>query len=206
MLLLIDNYDSFTFNLVQLLGELNQAVFVAKNDEIDLDDIKKLAPSHIVISPGPGVPSGAGITLQAIERFFRDIPILGVCLGFQAIAEVFGGKLLKAPKLFHGKTSEIYHNGRRLCERRLCERRLCERRLFEGVESPFEAMRYHSWIIDPHACDSEIEITAYTKDGIPMALQAKNFPLFGVQFHPESILTKEGKKIVRNFLTCCAAI
>ncbi len=189
MLLLIDNYDSFTFNLVQLLGELNKAVFVAKNDEIGLDDIKKLEPSHIVISPGPGVPSGAGISLQAIERFSRHIPILGVCLGFQAIAEVFGARLLKAPKLFHGKTSSIYHDGRRL---------------FERVESPFEAMRYHSWIIDPHGCDSEIEITAYTKDGIPMALQAKNFPVFGVQFHPESILTKEGKKIVKNFLTCKA--
>jgi anthranilate synthase/aminodeoxychorismate synthase-like glutamine amidotransferase len=185
MLLLIDNYDSFTFNLVQLLGELNQAVFVAKNDEIGLEEIKKLEPSHIVISPGPGVPSGAGISIQAIERFSKHIPILGVCLGFQAIAEVFGLKLLKAPKLFHGKTSSIYHKGSGL---------------FEEVQNPFEAMRYHSWIIDPHGCHPEIEITAYTKDGIPMALQAKNFPIFGVQFHPESILTKEGKKIVKNFL------
>lgn len=188
MLLLIDNYDSFTYNLVQLLGELdilNGEILVVKNDEIVVDDIDKINPTHIVISPGPGIPSRAGMTCAVIEKFHRCIPMLGVCLGFQAIAEVFGARLLKAPKLFHGKTSWIYHH---------------QTRLFEGVESPFEAARYHSWIIDPRARDSEIEITAYTRDGIPMALQAKNFPVFGVQFHPESILTKEGKKIVRNFL------
>lgn len=185
MLLLIDNYDSFTYNLVQLLGGLNQEILVVKNDEIVVDDIDKINPTHIVISPGPGIPSRAGVISAVIEKFHRRIPMLGVCLGFQAIAEVFGARLIKAPKLFHGKTSWIYHD---------------QTRLFKGVESPFEAARYHSWVIDPHGCDSEIEITAYTKDGIPMALQAKNFPVFGVQFHPESILTKEGKKIVRNFL------
>lgn len=184
MILVIDNYDSFTFNLVQLLGN---DVFVVKNDEVSIAEIKKWNLSHIIISPGPGVPSGAGIVRAVIEEFSGRIPILGVCLGFQAIVEVYGGKLVKAPKLFHGKTSMIYYEEG-------------ERGLFEGVKNPFEAMRYHSWIVDLSRCDSKIKRIAKTADGIPMALSAPGLALFGVQFHPESILTPEGEKMMKNFL------
>lgn len=185
MILVIDNYDSFTFNLVQYIGEINRDIIVVKNDEISLLEIKNFSPSHIVISPGPGTPEKAGICIKAIETFSQKVPILGVCLGYQAIGMVYGAKLVKAPHLFHGKTSSIYHKGKGI---------------LKGISSPFQAMRYHSWIIDPVTLDSSIEITAHTEDKIPMALQHRNALIAGVQFHPESTLTIEGKKILRNFI------
>ncbi len=184
MILIIDNYDSFTFNLVQILGEMAE-VIVKKNDEVSLTEIEALAPDGMVISPGPGTPDGAGLTLNIIEKFREKIPLLGVCLGYQAMGVLYGGKLCRAPQLFHGKCSWVYHDGRGI---------------LKGVASPFYAMRYHSWAIDPSAMDPSVEIIAWTSEGLPMALQHKNGLLSGVQFHPESILTLEGKKIVKNFI------
>lgn len=185
MLLIIDNYDSFTFNLVQYFGEFYPDIRVIKNDEMSLPEIQKLDPSYIVISPGPGIPQNAGISLDVIRTFSGSIPILGVCLGHQALAQSFGGSLSLAPHIFHGKTSWVHHDGKGI---------------FQGVQNPLEVMRYHSWIVDRNQKSSQFEISATTQDQIPMALRHSSYPIEGVQFHPESILTPEGKKILKNFL------
>jgi anthranilate synthase/aminodeoxychorismate synthase-like glutamine amidotransferase len=184
MILVIDNYDSFTYNLVQYLGELGAELDVRRNDAVTLSEIDDMAPSHIVISPGPGDPDDGGISLDAIRTFYRRTPILGVCLGHQCIGAAFGGRVDRAPRLMHGKTSQIYHHGGGL---------------FDQVPSPFEATRYHSLIVHEPLPDC-LEITAYTAQGEVMALEHKEAPLAGVQFHPESILTEHGKDILRNFI------
>lgn len=185
MILMIDNYDSFTYNLVQYLQELGSELVVFRNDKIGIQEIKKLHPSRIVISPGPGRPEDAGISCAVIESFAASIPILGVCLGHQAVAYVFGGKIITAKQLMHGKTSPIYHNGRTI---------------FRGVPNPFEATRYHSLIVEKKSLPSCLEVTARTARGEIMGLAHKKFPVWGVQFHPESIMTRPGKDILRNFL------
>lgn len=185
MILVIDNYDSFTYNLVQYLGELGADLKVFRNDKIDLDGIKKLKPEKIIISPGPGYPAQAGISEELIKSFAPRIPILGVCLGHQAIGEAFGGKITKALRLMHGKTSLIYHNGEGI---------------FKAIKNPFEATRYHSLLVDRKSLPDCLSITAETKEKEIMGLRHKKYPLYGVQFHPESILTKEGMGILRNFL------
>ena len=190
MLLMIDNYDSFTYNLVQYLGELGQAVRVRRNDRITLDEIEALRPAHIVISPGPCTPNEAGVSLAVIERFKARIPILGVCLGHQSIGQAFGGRVMQAREIMHGKTSEIYHNGADV---------------FRGVENPFTATRYHSLIVERESLPDCLEITAWTRDKAGnmdeiMGLRHKTWPLSGVQFHPESILTAVGHELLRNFL------
>ncbi|MEW5720020.1 MAG: aminodeoxychorismate/anthranilate synthase component II [Chloroflexota bacterium] len=184
MIIVIDNYDSFTYNLVQYLGELGAAMRVFRNDQVTLDEIARLAPSHIVISPGPGTPAEGGVSSAVIREFHRDIPILGVCLGHQCIGDVFGGVVTRAPRLMHGKTSMIYHDARGI---------------FDGVPSPFEAGRYHSLIVQ-EPLPTELRVTAFTKEGEVMGIRHKQFPLEGVQFHPESVLTKHGKQILKNFL------
>ena len=185
--LVIDNYDSFTYNLVQYLGELKQEVLVYRNDEITLDKIKDIKPVHIVISPGPGRPDDAGISKSLIQEFAGKIPILGVCLGHQCIGEVFGGKVTNAPVLMHGKTSAIFHE---------------KNSIFTDIPNPFTATRYHSLIVDLESIkDKPLKVTAKTKDNLVMALQHKDFKnLIGVQFHPESILTEHGHKLLSNFL------
>ena len=185
--LVIDNYDSFTYNLVQYLGELKQDVLVYRNDEITLDKIKDIKPTHIVISPGPGRPDDAGISKSLIKEFAGKIPILGVCFGHQCIGEVFGGEVTNAPVLMHGKTSEILHEGNSI---------------FTDIPNPFIATRYHSLIVDLESIkDKPLKVTAKTKDNLIMALQHKDFKnLIGVQFHPESILTEHGHKLLTNFL------
>ena len=185
MILIIDNYDSFTYNLVQYLGELGADLKVFRNDKISLDRIKKLKPSKIVISPGPGVPKNAGVSELVIATFGKTVPILGVCLGHQAIGEVFGGKIVSAKRLMHGKTSVIYHNGKGI---------------FKGIANPFEATRYHSLVVERKTFPKVLKITAETKDKEIMALAHMAYPIYGVQFHPESILTLEGKKLLGNFL------
>lgn len=187
MVLVIDNYDSFTYNLVQYLGELGADLEVYRNDKISVGRIKKLKPGKIVISPGPGVPRDAGISEEVIETFGKTTPLLGVCLGHQAIGEVFGGRIVGAKALMHGKVSLIRHDGREI---------------FKGVANPFEATRYHSLVIERRTLPKALEITAETKDKDReiMALRHKRYPIYGVQFHPESILTVEGKKILANFL------
>jgi len=185
MLLVIDNYDSFTYNLVQLFGELKVDPVVRRNDEISLDDIKKLKPERICISPGPGRPEDAGISAEVIRQLGPRTPILGVCLGHQCIAQVFGGEIVRAEKLMHGKTSTIRHN---------------QRNIFQDITQPLEATRYHSLIVRRESLPNSLEITAETDDGEIMGLQHREFPLHGVQFHPESILTAEGKKLLANFL------
>lgn len=184
MIVVIDNYDSFTYNLVQYLGELGAEMHVYRNDQIAVDDIRRLAPSHIVISPGPGTPRDSGISNAVIRELHRDIPILGVCLGHQCIGEVFGGVVTRAPRRMDGKTSSIYHYSRGI---------------FEGIPNPFEAGRYHSLIVK-EPLPEELRITAFTKEGEVMGIHHKKFPLHGVQFHPESVLTKCGKQILKNFL------
>jgi anthranilate synthase/aminodeoxychorismate synthase-like glutamine amidotransferase len=184
MIIVIDNYDSFTYNLVQYLGELGADLRVFRNDAVTVDEIAQLAPSQIVISPGPGAPSDGGISREVIKKFHRDIPILGVCLGHQCIGDVFGGVVTRAPRLMHGKTSLIYHDARGI---------------FDGIPNPFEAGRYHSLIVKEPLPD-ELRVTAFTKDGEVMGIRHKKFPLEGVQFHPESVLTKHGKQILKNFL------
>lgn len=186
MILLIDNYDSFTYNLVQYLGELGAEVLVKRNDAIDCRGIARLKPEKIVISPGPGTPKEAGISVELIRHFAGKIPILGVCLGHQAIGCAFGGDIVRAPKIMHGKTSEIEHDSRTV---------------FSGLPNPFTATRYHSLIIDPNTLPRELEVSARTKDGVIMGVRHKEYPLEGVQFHPESILTHVGKDLLRNFLT-----
>jgi anthranilate synthase/aminodeoxychorismate synthase-like glutamine amidotransferase len=184
MILVIDNYDSFTYNLVQYLGELGADLFVRRNDAVTVDEIVALAPSHIVISPGPGTPQDGGISLDVIHRFAPTIPILGVCLGHQCIATAFGGRVDRAPRLMHGKTSDIHHD---------------QRGILAGIPSPFSAMRYHSLIVHRPLPDC-LEVAAHTPEGEMMALRHKTAPVTGLQFHPESILTQHGKTILSNFL------
>lgn len=185
MILVIDNYDSFTYNLVQYLGELGAEPLVRRNDAVTLAEIRTLAPSHIVISPGPGTPDDGGISLDVIREFHATTPILGVCLGHQCLAAAFGGRVERAPRLMHGKTSLVYHN---------------QRGILSGVPSPFNAMRYHSLIVYEPLPDC-LEAIAFTAEGEVMALRHKTAPAVGLQFHPESILTEYGKPILRNFLT-----
>jgi len=186
MVFVLDNYDSFTYNLVQYLGELGQTLDVRRNDQVTLDEIAALQPSHIVISPGPGRPEDAGITPALIERFGPTVPILGVCLGHQAIGLVCGGKIVRAPVPMHGKTSTIDHDGTGV---------------FAGLASPIEASRYHSLIVQEDGLPEELAITARSRgDNVIMGLRHRRWPLVGVQFHPESILTGEGRRMLRNFL------
>ncbi len=185
MILMIDNYDSFTYNLVQYFGELGTELEVYRNDALTLEDIKRLKPQRIVISPGPGRPESAGISVDIIKKFTGKIPILGVCLGHQCIGYAYGGKIIQAKKLMHGKTSMIKHDNKNL---------------FKGIENPFEATRYHSLVIEKKSLPECLVITAETSDHEIMGVQHKQYPLWGVQFHPESILTHAGKDILRNFL------
>lgn len=191
MILVIDNYDSFTYNLVQYLGELGEEVRVHRNDEITLDEIAAMKPDQLLISPGPCTPKEAGISLSLIERFKQEIPILGVCLGHQTIGQAFGGEVVQAERLMHGKTSPIYHDGRTI---------------FTGVPSPFTATRYHSLIVRKETLPDCLEITAYTEEGEIMGLRHKEFPVEGVQFHPESIMTDHGKKMLQNFVNQTGAV
>ncbi|MBW7454387.1 aminodeoxychorismate/anthranilate synthase component II [Paenibacillus sepulcri] len=186
MILVIDNYDSFTYNLVQYLGELGENIVVKRNDEIDLDGIAALAPDHILISPGPCSPNEAGISLALIDQFKGEIPIFGVCLGHQAIGQAFGGDVVRAEKLMHGKTSPILHDGKSI---------------FTGVPSPFTATRYHSLIVKRETLPDCLEISAQTAEGEIMGLRHKEYPIEGVQFHPESIITENGLALLRNFLS-----
>jgi len=185
MILMIDNYDSFTYNLVQYLSELGEKLVVYRNDKIGMEKIKDLKPSHIVISPGPGRPREAGISEDVIKEFGPRIPLLGVCLGHQAIGEVFGGKVVRADKLMHGKISMIYHD---------------TNPIFKGISNPFEATRYHSLIVEKESLPDDLRITAWTRDNEIMGVAHRRFPIWGVQFHPESILTKEGKQLLKNFI------
>lgn len=185
MLLMIDNYDSFTYNLVQYLGELKADPVVYRNDRISIAAIKKKKPSMIVISPGPCTPNEAGISCEVIRTFAGKVPILGVCLGHQCIGQVFGGKIIRAKKIMHGKTSPIYHRGQNI---------------FKGLPVPFDATRYHSLLIERKSFPSDLEITAWTREGEIMGVAHKKLPVWGVQFHPESILTTAGMDILRNFL------
>ena len=182
---MIDNYDSFTYNLVQYLGELGADLKVFRNDKITVGEIEILNPSHIVISPGPCTPNEAGISLDIVKSLGGKIPILGVCLGHQAIGQAFGGRIIRAPVPVHGKVSEVYHDGKTV---------------FENVPNPFEATRYHSLVVEKFSLPACFEISAETQDGIIMGLRHKDFLIEGIQFHPESILTSEGKKILKNFL------
>ena len=185
MILVIDNYDSFTFNLVQYLGEMGQELKVFRNDAIKLHEIESMAPDSIVISPGPGRPENSGIIIQIIEEFSGKVPILGVCLGHQAIGAAFGGKVISAPQIMHGKTSQIFHDGRTI---------------FRGLEMPFTATRYHSLVVSPDGLPDCLEVSAKTEDGVIMGLRHRITVVEGVQFHPESILTEVGKKLLSNFL------
>lgn len=185
MILVIDNYDSFTYNLVQYLGELGEEVKVYRNDEIDIAGIEALGPDHILISPGPCTPNEAGISLDVISHFKGIIPIFGVCLGHQAIGQAFGGNVIRAERLMHGKTSAIQHTGESV---------------FEGLPVPFTATRYHSLIVEKETLPEELEITAWTEEGEIMGLRHKHYPVEGVQFHPESIITDHGHQMLRNFL------
>ncbi len=185
MLILIDNYDSFTYNLVQYIGQLGVAAQVYRNDCIDLEGLESLNPTRLVISPGPCSPNEAGISMAAIQRFAGRIPILGVCLGHQALAAALGGQVIRAPRLMHGKTSLIYHDGRDI---------------FQGIPSPFEATRYHSLIVERETLPDCLSVSAQTAVGEIMGLRHIKYAIYGVQFHPESILTAEGINILRNFL------
>ena len=186
MLLMIDNYDSFTYNLVQYFGELGQDVKVYRNDQVTVDEIDKLAPDHIVISPGPCTPNEAGVSIDVIKAFAGKQPILGVCLGHQAIGQAFGGKIVHAKELMHGKTSMVHHNGEGV---------------FKGLPSPFEATRYHSLVIERETLPDCLGITAWTDDGEIMGVRHKEYLVEGVQFHPESILSEHGHDLLRNFLS-----
>ena len=185
MIVVIDNYDSFTYNLVQYLQELGAEVEVYRNDRITVEGIAARLPESIVLSPGPKTPDQAGITLETVRTFSGKLPILGVCLGHQAIGQAFGGRVVRAPSLMHGKTSRIAHDGRTI---------------FRGLENPFEATRYHSLVIAPDSVPAELEVSARTEDGVLMGLRHRKHPTEGVQFHPESVLTGEGKKLLKNFL------
>jgi anthranilate synthase component 2 len=185
MILVIDNYDSFTYNLVQYLGELGAEVRVHRNDQITLDQIRAMKPERLVVSPGPGLPSNAGIIVNAIRELSGKLPILGVCLGHQALGEAFGGKIQGAPTLMHGKTSEICHDSRTI---------------FRGLPYRFKATRYHSLILDKESLPDCLEVSATTTDGVIMGLRHRNYPVEGVQFHPESVMTEHGKRLLENFL------
>lgn len=185
MILVIDNYDSFTYNLVQILGKLREEIIVVRNDKITLKEIERRRPSRILISPGPGRPENAGIMPKVIEYFAGRLPILGVCLGHQAIGYVWGAKIVRARRIMHGKTSKIFHD---------------EKFLFKRIPNPFEATRYHSLVIDKGSLSEDFIICAHSEDKEIMGIRHRKFPLFGVQFHPESVLTKEGEKIIKNFL------
>jgi anthranilate synthase/aminodeoxychorismate synthase-like glutamine amidotransferase len=184
MLVVIDNYDSFTYNLVQYLGELGAELMVFRNDEVTAEQMGALSPEHIVISPGPGTPDDGGISNDVLRALGPTTPILGVCLGHQCIGQTYGGKVARAPRLMHGKTSSVYHNNRGL---------------FYGVPSPFQATRYHSLIVE-EPLPEDLQVTAFTRDGEVMGVQHRSYPTAGVQFHPESILTEHGKRILQNFL------
>jgi len=186
MILLLDNYDSFTYNLAQYLGELGCYVEVHRNDKITVDEIARRKPERIVISPGPCTPQDAGICIELIERLAGKFPIFGVCLGHQAMGEAFGGKVVRAPKIFHGKTSEIHHDGKNI---------------FRKLPDPFIATRYHSLIVERKSLPRELTITAQTDDGVIMGLRHRRYKIEGVQFHPESVLTSCGKQILQNFLS-----
>jgi para-aminobenzoate synthetase component II len=191
MILMIDNYDSFTYNLVQYLGELGADVRVYRNDQITVAEIQRLAPTKIVISPGPCTPTEAGISCDVIREFAGRVPLLGVCLGHQCIGEVFGGEIVRAPALFHGKTSMIYHDGKTI---------------FRGLPRPFEATRYHSLVIRRETLPDCLELSAETDDGVIMGVRHRELLVEGVQFHPESILTREGKQLLANFLSQAPAV
>jgi anthranilate synthase/aminodeoxychorismate synthase-like glutamine amidotransferase len=186
MILLLDNYDSFTYNLAQYLGQMGQTLVVKRNDQITLDEIADLAPERIVISPGPGTPKQAGISLAIISRFAGKIPILGVCLGHQAIGDAFGGRVIRAEKIMHGKTSEIHHDGKTI---------------FRDLPQDFPATRYHSLIVERKSLPAELEISAETEDGTIMGLRHRKMKVEGVQFHPESVLTDAGYRLLQNFLS-----
>ncbi|MBE7530223.1 MAG: aminodeoxychorismate/anthranilate synthase component II [Chloroflexi bacterium] len=184
MIIVIDNYDSFTYNLVQYLGELGQEIQVYRNDQVTVEQVRAMQPDHIVISPGPGDPQDGGISLDLLRELGPTTPIFGVCLGHQCIGEAFGGQVVRAPRLMHGKTSRVYHNGEGL---------------FNGIPSPFQATRYHSLIVQEPLPDC-LEVTAFTSQGEVMGVRHKEYPVVGVQFHPESILTEHGRRILQNFL------
>ncbi len=184
-ILMIDNYDSFTFNLVQFLGILGENIKVRRNDKIDLDEIEAMAPSKIVISPGPGRPDDAGISKDLIKRFYKQIPILGVCLGHQSIGEVFGAEVINSGTVVHGKVSEVHHDGKTI---------------YKGVDSPFTAARYHSLILKKDTIPPFLKVTAHTTDDIVMGIRHIDYPLEGIQFHPESFLTDNGMRILENFI------
>jgi len=188
MLLVIDNYDSFTYNLVQFLGELGAEPVVRRNDQVTVQEIADGGYSGIVISPGPGEPKGAGISLAAIRQLGGQLPILGVCLGHQAIGEAFGGRIVRAPRPIHGKASRVKHDGRGI---------------FNGLPPEIEVARYHSLVIEPNSCPDVLEVTATTADGIIMGVRHRTLPIEGVQFHPESVLTSNGMHILSNFLRLC---
>lgn len=183
MILIIDNYDSFTYNLYQQIESLNKKTKVFKNDEISLEQIKRLKPEKIIISPGPKRPEDSGISIKVIKKFYKQIPILGVCLGHECIGQIFDAKVIHAKKILHGKTSEIYHN---------------DSKLFKNISNPFSAARYHSLILDK--TPQHFKLSAWTKDKEIMAIEHDKYPLYGIQFHPESFLTEEGNKIMHNFL------
>lgn len=185
MILVIDNYDSFTYNLVQYLGEMGHELSVHRNDQITLDRAAELDPDYIVISPGPGTPDVAGISLEIIKRFTGEKPILGVCLGHQGVGAAFGGAIVRASRIMHGKSSRIFHHGKDI---------------FAGIPSPFSAIRYHSLVIAPDTMPECLEVTAKTEMGEIMGVKHREYPVFGIQFHPESIMTEYGKEILNNFL------
>ena len=185
MILVIDNYDSFTYNLVQYLAELGEKVQVVRNDKITAEEVEKLQPARIVISPGPCTPKEAGVSCDVISHFAGRIPILGVCLGHQCIGAAFGGKIVRAPAIMHGKLSDIFHDSQTI---------------YQSIKNPFSGMRYHSLVIDPERLPLELSVSAQTSEDVIMGVRHRNYPVEGVQFHPESILAKEGKKLLENFL------
>jgi anthranilate synthase/aminodeoxychorismate synthase-like glutamine amidotransferase len=185
MVFVLDNYDSFTFNLVQYMGELGAAIEVRRNDELTVDQVEALRPDRILLSPGPCTPQEAGISIDLIRRMAGKVPILGVCLGHQAIGAAFGGNVVRAPKLMHGKTSQVEHDGKTI---------------FAGLSSPMTCTRYHSLIVQEKGLPVDLEISARTADGTIMGLRHRKFPVEGVQFHPESVLTQDGKRLIQNFL------
>ncbi|MCS6801634.1 MAG: aminodeoxychorismate/anthranilate synthase component II [Chloroflexota bacterium] len=186
MILLLDNYDSFTWNLYQYVAELGAEVEVVRNDQVTVEDVRARRPERIIVSPGPCTPREAGVSVELIRRLGPEIPVLGVCLGHQCIGEAFGGRVVRAPELMHGKTSAIYHRGKGV---------------FAGLPNPFEAIRYHSLMVAPEDLPDELEVTAWTASGIIMGLRHRRYPIEGVQFHPESIMTAVGKDLLRNFLS-----
>ena len=189
MVFVLDNYDSFTYNLVQYLGELGAKVEVRRNDQVTVAEVERMRPERIVLSPGPCTPQEAGISIELIRRFAGKVPVLGVCLGHQAVGAAFGGKIVRAKKLMHGKTSQVKHDGKTI---------------FRGLPSPLTATRYHSLVVEPHSLPEELEVSARTSDAaggeVIMGLRHRRFPVEGVQFHPESVLTTEGKRLIANFL------